>query len=285
MPFPDLGLCLDSTHHFPLKLENENRQALAELHRITHTIKGAAAMVGLNDLSGIGDVLERVMDHVLASSLVLDDELLEQVARFAKEKNAYLILDEIYHGLIYSDNEKQHTKTFAGRFTRNSNNVFIINSFSKYFCMTGWRIGWLIAPPNFVNDIDKLAQNIFLAASTPGQYAALASFSEESIQILETYRAEFQKRRDYLFEAVQSLGFQIQDKPAGAFYLYTNSSQLSDNSFRLAEDLLEKTGVAITPGKDFGVSGASSHVRFAYTTSLSQLEIGIEKLQKYFSKE
>jgi len=210
------------------------------------------------------------------TGIVLDDELLESVALFAKQKNAYLILDEIYHGLIYGT----QAKTFAGRF----DNVFVINSFSKYFCMTGWRVGWLISPNAFVNDVDKLAQNIFLAASTPGQYAALAAFSGESIQILESYRAEFQRRRDYLFEAVQSLGFQIESKPAGAFYLYANSGQLSDDSNQLAEDLLENVGVAITPGKDFGKSNASSHVRFAYTTSLSQLELGVQKLRSYFGK-
>lgn len=210
------------------------------------------------------------------TGIVLDDDLIEAVALFAKQKNAYLVLDEIYHGLIYGT----EAKSFAGRF----DNVFIINSFSKYFCMTGWRIGWLISPKAFVNDVDKLAQNIFLAASTPGQYAALAAFSDESIQILESYRIEFQQRRDYLFDAIQSLGFQIKHKPAGAFYLYANSSQLSDNSFQLAEDLLENVGVAITPGKDFGESNASSHVRFAYTTSIDQLELGVQKLRLYFGK-
>ena len=208
------------------------------------------------------------------TGIVLDDELLASVAEFAKQKNAYLILDEIYHGLIYD----YQAKTLAGRF----DNVFIINSFSKYFCMTGWRIGWLISPKAFVDDIDKLAQNIFLAASTPGQYAALAGFSEQSIEILESYRIEFQKRRDFLFDAIQSLGFQIKNKPAGAFYLYANSSQLSNDSFQLAGDLLENTGVAITPGKDFGDANASSHVRFAYTTSLSQLQLGMDKLKSYF---
>jgi len=210
------------------------------------------------------------------TGIILDNQLLADVALFAKQRNAYLILDEIYHGLVYDS----QSKTLAGQF----DNVFIINSFSKYFCMTGWRIGWLISPEAFVNDVDKLAQNIFLAASTPGQYAALAAFSDESVQILESYRIEFQKRRDYLFEAIQSLGFQIQHKPAGAFYLYANSSQLSNDSYQLAEDLLENAGVAITPGKDFGVSNASSHVRFAYTTSLAQLELGINKIRTYLGK-
>jgi len=210
------------------------------------------------------------------TGVVIEDGLLEDVANFAKAKNGYLILDEIYHGLVYG----KRLKTLASRF----DNVFIINSFSKYFCMTGWRIGWLISPKAFVNDIDKLAQNIFLAASTPGQYAALASFKSESIELLESYRNEFHQRRDYLYEAVQSLGFQVNSIPDGAFYLYANSSHLSDNSFQFAEELLEKSGVAITPGKDFGKVGASSHVRFAYTTSLAKLEEGVERIRQFLSK-
>ncbi|HFE37075.1 MAG TPA: aminotransferase class I/II-fold pyridoxal phosphate-dependent enzyme, partial [Gammaproteobacteria bacterium] len=100
-------------------------------------------------------------------------------------------------------------------------------------------------------------------------------------QILEANKTEFRQRRDYLFDAIQSLGFQVQSKPQGAFYLYANSSSLAADSYQLAEDLLEKAGVAITPGKDFGQAGASQHVRFAYTTSLPQLERGIECLGKY----
>ncbi len=208
------------------------------------------------------------------TGMVLDIHELDAIGEYLKQKNAYLILDEIYHGLIYDEG----FPTFAGR----HENVFLINSFSKYFCMTGWRLGWLLSPKAFVADIDKLAQNIFLAASTPAQHAALAAFKPDSIKVLESYRAQFKNRRDYLYDAVKQLGFKVIAKPQGAFYLYADCSDVSDiGSFELAYDLLENAGVAITPGIDFGHYKASQHVRFAYTTSLSQLEEGISRLRRY----
>jgi len=207
---------------------------------------------------------------------VYNEKDLTLICEFVKSKNAYVILDEIYNGLVYEEQQS----SFAGQF----DNVFIINSFSKYFCMTGWRIGWLVSPESFIDDIDKLAQNIFLAASTPGQYAALSAFKEESLRVLEDYRKEFQHRRDYLFDAIQSLGFRIKSKPQGAFYLYADSSRLSSDSFKLAESLLEHANVAITPGKDFGHNLAESHVRFAYTTSITKLEQGIAQLRAFFDQ-
>lgn len=209
------------------------------------------------------------------TGMVIDIAVLDEIAAFLQEKGAFLILDEIYHGLIYDTD----FPTFAGR----HDNVFIINSFSKYFCMTGWRLGWLLAPKAFIGDVDKLAQNIFLAASTPAQYAALAAFSPESIEIQESYRAEFKKRRDFLYEAVNELGFKVRIKPQGAYYLYVDCTKFSENSFELANELLEQAGVAITPGIDFGEYKASQHVRFAYTTSIPQLEEGIKRLKNYLS--
>lgn len=247
---------------------------------------GVATFVELGESTGFSLTLTMLKKHfsdktravMLASpsnptGMVLEVAELNEIAIYLKERNAYLILDEIYHGLIYGAD----VPTFAGA----HDNVFIINSFSKYFCMTGWRLGWLISPSAFVADVDKLAQNIFLAASTPAQYAALAAFKPESIQILESYRAEFQKRRDYLFDALNSLGFKVSTKPQGAFYLYADCTKFSDNSFDLANDLLEQAGVAITPGIDFGKYKARQYVRFAYTTSIPRLEEGISRLKQY----
>ena len=207
------------------------------------------------------------------TGMILDIAELDKIAEYLNSNGAFLILDEIYHSLVYDAD----FPTFAGR----HDNVFIINSFSKYFCMTGWRLGWLISPKAFIADIDKLAQNIFLAASTPAQHAALAAFSSESIEVLESYRTEFKKRRDYLFDAINELGFSVIKKPQGAFYLYADCTKFSDNSFEFANELLEKAGVAITPGIDFGKYKASQHVRFAYTTSLPQLKEGISRLRKH----
>jgi aspartate/methionine/tyrosine aminotransferase len=161
--------------------------------------------------------------------------------------------------------------------------VFVINSFSKHFGMTGWRLGWMVVPDTYINDVDKLVQNLFLAASTPAQYAALAAFKSATLEILEQRKAEFQQRRDYLLPALRDLGFRIPVEPQGAFYLYADCSAFTDDSYAFALDLLENAGVAITPGKDFGFNAPERHVRFAYTTELVRLEEGVARLKKYLA--
>ena len=193
----------------------------------------------------------------------------------AETRQYYLLMDEIYQGLVYD----REATTIAGK----SNHAFVINSFSKYFCMTGWRLGWLVVPPGYQDQVDKLAQNIFLAPSTLAQYAAIAAFDDESIQILESQREEFQRRRDFLISAIQELGFKLLVKPEGAFYLYADCSQLTDDSFKFCHSLLQESGVAITPGKDFGSHQSHRYVRFSYTIALGQLEQGIEKIRKYLA--
>lgn len=187
-----------------------------------------------------------------------------------------LIVDEIYHGLIY---EGKTTTALSL-----SDEVFVINSFSKYFGMTGWRLGWLVAPQAYVREADKLAQNIFLAASTLSQYAALKAFEPETIAVLEQRRAEFQQRRDYLLPALRDLGFVIEAVPQGAFYLYADCTAFTSDSFEFAKDILDKTHVAITPGKDFGCNAPEKYVRFAYTTSLDKLKEGVRRLAQYLGK-
>ena len=193
----------------------------------------------------------------------------------SETRQYYLLMDEIYQGLVYDRN----VTTIAGQ----SNHAFVINSFSKYFCMTGWRLGWLVVPPGYQRQVDKLAQNIFLAPSTLAQYAAIAAFDDESIQILESQREEFQRRRDFLVPAIEELGFQLLVEPEGAFYLYADCSQLTDDSFDFCHTMLHKAGVAITPGKDFGSYQSKRYVRFAYTTSLDQLERGVEKIRGFLA--
>ncbi len=187
-----------------------------------------------------------------------------------RERNGHLIVDEIYQNLCYED--KPYSALELGE------DVFVINSFSKYFGMTGWRLGWLVAPAALVAPLEILAQNLFLAAPTPAQHAALAAFEPETLAIVEQRREEFRARRDYLLPALRSLGFDIPQAPVGAFYLYADCSRLSTDSFRFANDLLETAGVAITPGIDFGSHAAERHVRFAYTTSLEQLQLGVERI-------
>jgi len=184
-----------------------------------------------------------------------------------------LIVDEIYHGLIYDGTVDSALGV--------SDELFVINSFSKYFCMTGWRLGWLVAPVDYVREADKLAQNIFLAAPTISQHAALAAFAPESREILSRYRDDFRQRRDFLLSALRELGFDIPVTPAGAFYLYADCTRFTNDSYAFALDVLAKAGVAITPGRDFGAYQSECHLRFAYTTSLARLEEGVARLATY----
>jgi len=187
--------------------------------------------------------------------------------------NGSLVVDEIYHGLTYAG---PATTALAV-----SEDIFVVNSFSKYFGMTGWRLGWLVAPQDCVADLDKLAQNLFLAAPTLAQYAALSAFEPENIALLEQRRESFRQRRDYLLPALRELGFDIPVTPEGAFYLYADCSRFTDDSYPFSTQLLEEAGVAITPGIDFGAYRPERHVRFAYTTSLENLQEGVRRLREY----
>jgi aspartate/methionine/tyrosine aminotransferase len=184
-----------------------------------------------------------------------------------------MVVDEIYHGLVYGE--------AAATALAVSEDVFVINSFSKYFGMTGWRLGWLVAPLDMVPEIDKLAQNLFLAAPTLAQHAALCAFDPDNMKILEARRMAFRERRDYLLPELRSLGFDISATPAGAFYLYADCSRFTTDSYTFSQCLLEEAGVAITPGTDFGIFLPERHVRFAYTTSLENLQEGIRRLRSF----
>ena len=200
---------------------------------------------------------------------------IREMADFARAKRGALLVDEIYHGLVYDG--ETHTALEA------SDDVFVINSFSKYFNMTGWRLGWIVAPQAYVREIDRLAQNVYLSAPAPAQYAALAAFEPETLAILDARREEFRARRDYLVPALRKLGFVIPQTPRGAFYIYANCSALTGDSHRFALDLLENAGVAITPGLDFGAHRAVEHVRFAYTSSIERLEEGVARIAKFLA--
>ena len=204
---------------------------------------------------------------------VVTAENLARMQAIAAAHGGRLIVDEIYHGLIYDGADETALAV--------SDELFVINSFSKYFCMTGWRLGWLVAPSNYVREADKLAQNIFLAAPTVSQYAALAAFTPASREILSQQRQAFHQRRDFLLPALRKLGFDIPVTPAGAFYLYANCSRYTDDSYTFARDLLEQAGVAVTPGRDFGANDPQHHLRFAYTTSLERLQMGVDRLAAF----
>ena len=207
---------------------------------------------------------------------LVSTESLSAMAVFVGERGGTLIVDEIYHGLVY---EGEYTTALA-----HSDDVFVINSFSKYFQMTGWRLGWLVAPERYVRELDKLSQNFYLSAPTPSQHAALAAFEPETIAILEARRMEFKARRDYLVPALRELDFDIPVTPQGAFYVYAGCGKLTKDSFTFARDLLEQAGVAITPGIDFGANAPEQHVRFAYTNSIARLQEGVARIAKFLKK-
>ena len=207
---------------------------------------------------------------------LVSTERLSAMADFAGERGGTLIVDEIYHGLVY---EGVYTTALA-----HSDDVFVVNSFSKYFQMTGWRLGWLVAPERYLGELDKLAQNLYLAAPTPSQHAALAAFEPETLAILEARRKEFKARRDYLVPALRGLGFDIPVTPQGAFYVYAGCGGLTRDSFAFAIEILEQAGVAITPGIDFGANAPERHVRFAYTNSIARLQEGVSRIAEFLKK-
>lgn len=207
-------------------------------------------------------------------TLISDDEM-RQLHATVDRLGGVLIVDEIYQGLVYGD--------VSGTALRFADNLFVINSFSKFFGMTGWRLGWLVAPEAFIDPIDRLAQNIFLSAPTLSQYAALGAFSPAVMEILEQRRLAFQARRDFLFPALRNLGFSIPLMPQGAFYLYAGCSELCDDSQVFAKRLLQEAGVAVTPGLDFGFNQPQSHLRFAYTTDLESLHEGVERIRRFLN--
>ncbi|MBT7308310.1 MAG: pyridoxal phosphate-dependent aminotransferase [Gammaproteobacteria bacterium] len=201
---------------------------------------------------------------------------LEGIAQFVAAEGGALIVDEIYHGLTYGGEE--HTALDL------PGEPFVVNSFSKYYGMTGWRLGWLVAPEAAMDGLDRLAQNLFLAPPTPSQYAALEALSVETAVILRQRRDEFMRRRDFLYQRLVALGFVLEERPEGAFYLYADCSHLSEDSSQFAMDLLEQAGVAITPGKDFSLSHPERWVRFAYTTSMEQLRVGVTRIAEFLGK-
>jgi aspartate/methionine/tyrosine aminotransferase len=208
---------------------------------------------------------------------LISPEELKQVIDTVNSLGGCFYSDEIYHGLVY-DNQATTALAF-------SDEVFVINSFSKYFGMTGWRIGWLIVPERFIEATEKLAQNIYIATSTASQYAALAAFDKNTLTELENRRAEFAARRNFLYDNLLHLGFEIPVKPAGAFYIYVNCKKFTDDSHQFALDFLEAEGVAITPGLDFGSHEAQHTLRFAYTTSIAKMTIAMQRLERFINRE
>lgn len=207
---------------------------------------------------------------------IIPTEELRAIHAFVRAKGGWLIVDEIYHELIH-DADPASAATLG-------DDVVVINSFSKYWLMTGWRLGWLLAPEALMPAIDKLAQNLFLAAPTVAQYAALEAFAPETRVILEQRKRELRQRRDLLLPELERLGFDIPVHPQGAFYIYAGIGRLAQDGERFAEALLDQVGVAITPGVDFGRHQAVGHVRFAYTTGAEWIAEAVERIEVFMAR-
>jgi aspartate/methionine/tyrosine aminotransferase len=204
---------------------------------------------------------------------LISTEQLTAIYQLIESKGGTLIVDEIYHGLVYD--EKPESVLNIG------DQAFVVNSFSKYYGMTGWRVGWLVVPDDFIEAANRLAQNMFLAAPTISQYAALAALGKETQEELGRRRDIFQKRRDVLLPLIKAAGFKVSTRPAGAFYIYADCSDISNDSMALCETLLHQAGVAITPGADFGSNKSNLHVRFSYANTIENLEEGMRRIQKW----
>jgi aspartate/methionine/tyrosine aminotransferase len=207
---------------------------------------------------------------------LIDPERLREIAAFIEERGGVLIVDEIYQGLVYGAEPRFSPYTALGL----PGEVVIVNSFSKYFCMTGWRLGWVVLPQAAVRGFEKLAQHLFISAPSAAQHAALAAFSADSLRILEERRKEFARRRDFLVPALKRANLKIPAEPRGAFYVYADCGR---NSKDFSLQLLEAEAVAVTPGIDFGENQADRFVRFAYTRSMSDLEEAAVRIKRFVS--
>jgi aspartate/methionine/tyrosine aminotransferase len=205
---------------------------------------------------------------------------LQDMLAAVRRRGGFAVVDEIYQGLSY-DGPATSALAFG-------DDVITVNSFSKYFNMTGWRLGWLVVPDALVPVFEKLAQNLFICPSTIAQHAALACFHPETIALYEQRRLEFKRRRDLLVPAVRQLGFQVPVMPDGAFYVYADISKLphadANDSAAFSMSVLRQAHVAIVPGGDFGFAAPARHVRFSYATKYERIEEAMERLARLFAR-
>ena len=195
---------------------------------------------------------------------------LARIAEFVAERDGVLVVDEIYQGLVYGAK--------PGTALGLPGNVVVVNSFSKYFCMTGWRLGWVVLPPAAVRGFEKLAQHLFISAPAIAQHAACAAFDPASLSVLEERRRQFGRRRDFLLPALRAAGLAVPAEPRGAFYIYGDCGR---DARAYCRELLEQEGVAATPGVDFGANGTAHCVRFAYTRAMEDLAEAARRLRRF----
>src|SRR4030067_672119 len=201
---------------------------------------------------------------------VMEPERMMKIAGYSP----FVVSDEIYHGLVY-EGEAHSILEFT-------DHAFVINGFSKLYAMTGWRLGYLIAPKEFIRPMQKIQQNLFISASSFSQWAELAGL-KEARKDLERMRETYDQRRRYLIPRLRGLGFGITVEPTGAFYILANAKRFSLDSYALAFDILKEAKVGVAPGIDFG-TGAEGYMRFCYANSLENIEEGMKRLGRYLER-
>jgi aspartate/methionine/tyrosine aminotransferase len=203
----------------------------------------------------------------------IDPAEMGRIVEAVRARGAVTVVDEIYLGLSY-DQRFGHSALTHG------DDVISVNSFSKYFSMTGWRLGWVVLPPALVPAVEKLAQNLYICASSLAQQAALACFTNESIAEYERRRGEFQRRRDVVLAGLERIGLQVPVAPDGAFYAWADCSDFSPSSWDFCHGLLHSAHVALTPGRDFGPAAAERHLRLSYASSMAHLRQALARLER-----
>lgn len=212
---------------------------------------------------------------------IAPDEL-QRIASLVRERGGITFIDEIYLGLSY---DEQFGRTALALPEGLGDDIISINSFSKYFNMTGWRLGWLVLPPQLVETVDRIAQNLYICANSISQQAALACFEPESIAEYERRRAEFRSRRDWFVPALNKLGFQVPVMPDGAFYAWADCTEVCKrlgvkDSWELSFAIMERAHVAVTPGRDFGTADTARYLRFSFASSLAELQEAVARIEK-----
>ncbi len=233
-----------------------------------------AATVDAHWTDGVRGVLLATPSNPTGTSIAFDE--LGRLVDVARRRGGFTVVDEIYLDLSYGQAPRSAVSL--------GDDVLVAGSFSKFFHMTGWRLGWLVVPPGLVSTFEKLAQNLFICPSALAQHAALACFEPEAMAVYRQRRDEFRARRDFIVPALRELGFGIPVEPDGAFYVYVDCSAFGVDSTALAADMLDQAGVAMVPGEDFGRHEPQRYLRVSYATGMAQLHEAVDRLRRWLPR-